>query len=178
MTRMEMIDPNAATGRTKLLFDGLVKRRGRVSHMVRVLANSPAAVNAYFSFNAAMAGGELTAATRERIAIAVAQANGCETCLAAHTEFGRNEGISDAELDAARDAQSQDPIVAIALRFALSVMRNVGHVTDVELAEIRENGYSEAAIMEIIATVFINVFTNAVNHIGHTVPDYPAVSRR
>lgn len=178
MSRMEMIDPNAANGRTKLLFDGLVKRRGRVSHMVRVLANSPAAVNAYFSFNAALSGGELPIEIRERIAIAVAQANGCSSCLAAHTEFGRTEGISNAELDAARDGQSQDPKITAALHFALSAMRNVGDVTDSELAMIRENGFSEAAIMEMIATVFINVFTNAVNHIAHTVPDYPEVPQR
>lgn len=178
MKEIEMIDPSLATGRTKLLFDSLVKRRGRVTNMVRVLANSPAAVNAYFSFNAAMASGELPVAIRERIAIAVAQANGCATCLAAHTEFGRNEGISDSELDAARDAQSEDARIASGLRFALSVMRSVGKVSDLELSEIRDSGYSEAAIMEIVATVFINVFSNAVNHIGKTVPDFPDFTNR
>jgi uncharacterized peroxidase-related enzyme len=175
MTKIEMIDPESVTGRTKLLFDGLFKKRGRITNMVRVLANSPAAVNAYFSFNSAMAGGELPVAIRERIAIAVAQANGCTTCLAVHTQFGRNEGVSDAELYAARSEESEDPQIATALRFALSVMRGVGNVRDAELTEIRESGYSEAAIMEIIATVFINVFTNAINHIGKTISDYPEV---
>lgn len=176
MAKIEMIDPESVTGRTKLLFDGLFKRKGRVTNMVRVLANSPAAVNAYFSFNSAMAGGELPVVIGERIAIAVAQANRCTTCLAAHTQFGRDEGLSDAELYSARSAESEDPKIATALRFALSVMRGVGNVSDAELMEIRQNGYSEAAIMEIIGTVFINVFTNAVNHIGKTTPDYPEVS--
>jgi len=175
---MELIEPDSVTGRTKSLFEALIKRRGRVSNMVRVLANSPAVVSAYFSFNASMAGSELSAQVKERIAIAVAQENGCSTCLAAHTEFGRNEGIPDEELDSARDAKSEDPRVTTALRFALSVMRNVGHVSDTELAEIRGAGYGEAAIMEITATVFINVFTNAVNHVGQTVPDYPPVPPR
>ena len=150
MTKIEMIDPESVTGRTKLLFDGLIKTRGHITNMVRVLANSSAAVNAYFSFNSAMAGGELPVAIRERIAIAVAQANGCATCLAAHTQFGRNEGVSDAELYAARGAESEDPQVATALRFALSVMRGVGHVSDTELIEIRQNGYSEAALKSLL----------------------------
>jgi AhpD family alkylhydroperoxidase len=66
--------------------------------MVRVLANSPAATNAFFSFNAAMAASPMTADLGKRIAIAVAQANDCRTCLAAHTAFGRAKGVPDHEL--------------------------------------------------------------------------------
>ncbi len=176
MLRLPMIDPAASSGRLKTLLDSLVARRGRVTHMVRVLANSSAATSAYFSFNANIANGVLSAELRERIAIAVAQANGCATCLAAHTEFGRKDGISDAELKLAREARSEDESITAALRFALSVMTTVGAVKDEELASIRAAGFGEAAIIEITATVFINMFTNAVNHLAQTTPDYPAVS--
>jgi AhpD family alkylhydroperoxidase len=91
MTRISLIDPGITTGRTKLLLDSLAARRGRVTTMVRVMANSPAAVNGYFSFNAAMSASTLPAALKERIAIVVAEANACATCLAAHTAFGRDE---------------------------------------------------------------------------------------
>jgi AhpD family alkylhydroperoxidase len=100
-------------------------------------------------------------------AIAVAEANGCRTCLAAHTHFGRGEGIPEADLLAAREATSSDPGVAAALSFAMAVMRGIGHVSDTELAAVRAAGFSDGAIMEIVATVFINVFTNAVNHVTH-----------
>ena len=143
--------------------------------MVRVLANSPAALGAYFSFGAALGNGVLPAALRERIAIAVAEANGCRTCLAAHTQFGREEGLADDELAAARVAGSADPATRTALRFALAVMRGIGHVSDAELAEINAAGFGDDAVLEIIAVVFINVFTNAVNHVAQTVPDYPVV---
>jgi len=120
----------------------------------------------------------LDPALREQIAIVVAEANGCAPCLAAHTAFGRQEGLSDVELEAARDARSMDPAITTALGFALSVMRTVGHVSDADLVAMKSHGFDDAAILEIVAIVFMNVFTNAVNHVAGTVPDYPAVPAR
>lgn len=178
MTRMPMVDPTATTGRLRAMLDGVAAKRGRVPAMVRVLANAPAALSGYFGLHAALASGVLDPALREQIAIAVAEANGCDTCLAAHTAFGRQEGLSDAELDGARDARSVDPATTVALHFALAVMRTVGHVSDAELAAMRDAGFDDAAILEIVAIVFMNVFTNAVNHVAGTRPDYPAVPAR
>jgi uncharacterized peroxidase-related enzyme len=178
MTRIPMIDPAETSGRLRALLDGVRAKRGRVPAMVRVLANTPAALSGYFSFHAALGNGVLEPGLREQIAIAVAEANGCDTCLAAHTAFGREEGLPEAELDAARDAGSADPATYAALRFAIAVMRAVGHVSDAQLAEIRAAGFDDAAILEITAIVFVNVFTNAVNHLAGTVPDYPTVPVR
>jgi uncharacterized peroxidase-related enzyme len=177
MTRWTLLDPAATTGRTRTLLDAIAAKRGRVPKMIRALGHSPAALSAYTAFGAAMGQAELPAALRERIAIAVAEANGCRTCMAAHTHFGRGEGIPEADLLAARDATSSDAGAAAALGFAMAVMRGIGHVSDAELAAVRAAGFSDGAIMEIVATVFINVFTNAVNHVAETEPDeWPAPS--
>jgi len=178
MTRIPMIDPATASGRIHTLLDGVATKRGSISNMMRVMANSPAVFDGYLSFGTALGNGVLPAALRERIAIAVAEANACGVCLAVHTYFGRNEGLPDIELSAARDAESADPTAAAALRFALAVMRTIGHVSDAELDEVKAAGFNDAAIMEITAVVFINVLTNAVNHIAETVPDYPVVCAR
>ena len=171
MTRIALVDPVTVTGRAKSIMDGIAARRGRVPNMIRALAHSPAALAGYNSFHAALAGGVLSAALRERIAIAVATANECDTCLAAHTHFGRGEGIPDKELAAARDGRSADPATAAALRFALVALRGIGHVSEAEQMAVRAAGFGDAAMMEIIAAVFINVFTNAVNHLASTEPD-------
>ena len=178
MTRIPMIDPAATSGQLRVVLDGVAAKRGSVSHMMRVMANSPAMLGGYLGFGAALDNGVLPVALRERIAIAVAEANACGVCLAAHTDFGRNEGLSDIELSAARDAESADPATAAALRFALAVMRSVGHVSDAALDEVKAAGFDDAAIMEITAVVFINVLSNAVNNIAETVPDYPVVCAR
>ncbi|MEI6158550.1 MAG: carboxymuconolactone decarboxylase family protein [Roseococcus sp.] len=171
MTRWSLLDPATTTGRTRTLLDAIATKRGRVPVMIRALGQSPAALAAYTAFGAAMSQAELPAALRERIAIAVAEANGCRTCRAAHTHFGRGEGVPEAELLAARHATSSDARTTAALAFAMTVMRGIGHVSDAELTAVREAGFSDGAIMEIVATVFINVFTNAVNHVAETDPD-------
>lgn len=173
MTRIPLVNPAEASPRTKAILNGVAARRGRVPNMISALANSPAALAGYTSFHAALAGGELSAELRERIAIAVAEANGCRTCLAAHTQFGRVEGIPDHELEAARTGRSDDSRSAAALRFALAVMRSIGHVADDDIVTVRSAGFSDGEIMEIVANVFVNVFTNAVNHVAETEPDWP-----
>lgn len=171
MSRIPKVDHAATTGRARTILDGVVAKRGRAPSMMCVLANSPAAAGAYVSFGNALGQGVLPAALRERVAIAVASVNHCETCLAAHTHFGRGEGIPEAELDAARQGESADPRFALALRFALEVLRSTGHVPDALLAEMRAAGFGDDAMLEITATVYVNVFTNAVNHLGGTQPD-------
>jgi len=178
MTRIPMVDPETASGQTRTLLDGIAAKRGGVSHMLRVMANSQAVLAGYVGFGSVLADGVLPAALREQIAIAVAEANACGVCLAAHTQFGRNAGLGDRELEAARDADSADPATAAALRFALDVMHSVGHVSDAALAEVKAAGFGDAAIVEIAAVVFLNVMTNAINHIAETVPDYPNVCMR
>jgi AhpD family alkylhydroperoxidase len=175
MARLPLVDPETTSGRTRLLLDSIAKRRGRVTHMVRVLANSPAATNAFFSFNAALASGPMNASLRERIAIAIAQANDCQTCLAAHTEFGRAEGVSDHELEAARRGHSENRADDAALEFALASLKKNGRLDDGEIQLARAAGLDDALMLDILATVYINAFTNAVNHLAETEPDYPPV---
>lgn len=176
MQRLPLVDPDATSGRTRLLLDSLAKRRGRVTHMVSVLANSPAATQAFFSFNAAMASSPMTADLRERIAITVAQANDCQTCLAAHTAFGRAEGVPDHELAAARDGRSANPVDEAVLQFAMAALQKTGRLDDREWRTAREAGLDDAMMLDVLATVYINAFTNAVNHLAGTEPDYPRVT--
>jgi len=72
----------------RTLLDGVAAKRCSVSsNMMRVMANSPAVFDGYLSFGTALGKGVLPAALRERIAIAVAEANACCVCLAAYTQF-------------------------------------------------------------------------------------------
>ena len=51
------------------------------------------------------------------LAIAVADRNECEYCVAAHTMLGRKAGATSAEMVAAQQGESADPKTAAALRF-------------------------------------------------------------
>src|ERR1700687_3865182 len=89
----------AAPAAAKPLLEAVKKQMGSVPNLFRVVANSPAALEGYLGLNSALTKGQLDAKTRERIAIAVAETNGCGYCLSAHTFIGKNVAkIDQAEI--------------------------------------------------------------------------------
>ena len=90
MSRLRTIDPATTPESTKQLFDGVLAKLGAGPNMMGMTANSPAVPRRYRRLNGALAAGSLGAPLREQIAPAVAEANGCTYCLAAHTALGRD----------------------------------------------------------------------------------------
>ena len=146
-------------------------------NLLRAIAHSPAALEGYLSLNGALEKGSLDAATRERIALAVAEFNGCSYCLAAHTYIGKNLAkLSDSEIESNRRGRSSDAKADAAVVFAAKVISARGHVSEADLSAVRAAGLTEADIIEIIAHVALNTLTNYVNEVAGTIVDFPAVS--
>jgi uncharacterized peroxidase-related enzyme len=161
------------------LLQAVQKQLGSVPNLFRVVGNSPAALEGYLGLNGALAKGRLPAATRERIALAVAEINGCGYCLAAHSYLGRNLAkLDDAEIAANRGGRSNDPKADAAVHFAAEIVRERGHVNDAAVQAVRAAGYDDAQIIEIVLHVALNTLTNYVNEVAGTVVDFPAVAAR
>lgn len=161
------------------LLQSAKKQLGSVPNLFRVIANSPAALEGYFSLNGALAKGALDAKTRERIALAVAEINGCGYCLSAHTYLGKNLAkLDDAEIAANRNSASNDPRADAAVRFAAKVVRQRGHVSDNDVAAVKAAGFDDAAVIEIVMHVALNTLTNYVNEVAKTEIDFPAIAPR
>ena len=175
MQTLRSIDPAGVNGKTKQIFDALQKNLGTVPNLMRALANSPAALGAYMNFNAALGEAKISAKLREQIAIAVANVNSCDYCLSAHNALGKLAGLGTNDLALAQSAEASDPRSAAALRFATDVVRKRGLVAPVDVETLRNAGYSDGEIAEIVATVAINIFTNYFNHIAGTEIDFPVV---
>jgi uncharacterized peroxidase-related enzyme len=159
------------------LLEGAKKQLGSVPNLFRLLSNSPAALEGYFNLSGALSKGALDGKTRERIALAVAQENGCGYCLAAHSYIGKNLlKLDEAEIAANRRGGSTDGKAAAAVRFALAVTKARGRVSAEEVEALKLAGYSEAQIVEIVAHVALNVLTNYVNEAFGTEVDFPAAS--
>ena len=153
------------------------KQLGVVPNLFRTITHSPAALEGYLSLSGALAKGSLDAATRERIALAVAEFNGCGYCLAAHTYIGKNLAkLSDSEIELNRRGRSSDAKADAAVVFAANVISARGHVSEADLSAVRAAGLTEADIIEIIAHVALNTLTNYVNEVAGTIVDFPAVS--
>jgi uncharacterized peroxidase-related enzyme len=176
MPRIQPIQPADATGKAKKLLDGVQAKLGMTPNLMTTLATAPAALEAYLNFGAALSTGVLNAKFREQIALAVAQANSCEYCLSAHTAIGKMTGLTAEEIEKSREARATDAQRDAGLRFAQSVVVQRGEVSDAALAQVREAGYSDGEITEIVANVAVNIFTNYFNHVAQTEVDFPRVA--
>jgi uncharacterized peroxidase-related enzyme len=146
--------------------------------MFRAVANSPAALKSMWGAFGALGAGTIGAKLGEKIAVAVADRDACAYCLAAHTLFGRNAGASGQDMADAQAWRSDDPKTAAALAFALKLVEHRGQVADAGIADLRAAAFDDGQIVEIIAHLALNLFTNYVN-IALDVPvDFPRVKFR
>jgi uncharacterized peroxidase-related enzyme len=169
----------AAPAASQPMLATVKKQLGVVPNLFRLVSNSPAALEGYLGMNGALAEGALPAATRERIALAVAEINGCSYCLSAHTYLGKHVAkLDDAEMTANRNGSSNDPKADAAVRFAAKVTTQRGHVSSDDVLSVQAAGYTDAQVIEIVQHVALNTWTNYINEVAITEIDFPVVNVR
>jgi uncharacterized peroxidase-related enzyme len=176
MSRLHAVDPSTATGKAKELLTAVKSKLGIVPNMARVMASSPVVLESYLGFSGALAGGLLDAKTREQIALLTAQENRCDYCLSAHTAIGKMVGLSHDQIVASREGDGSSQKTTAALTFAKRVLETKGQISEADLAAVRDAGFSEGEIAEIIAHIALNVFTNYFNVATDVDIDFPKVS--
>ena len=160
---------------SKPILDAVHKQLGLVPNMFRLIAQSPAALQGFSANNGALTK-TLDVKTRERIALAVAQANGCDYCLSAHSYLGLNLAkLSPEEVAFNRKGQSGDAKANAAVSFAAKVVRERGHITEADIKAVRDAGFGNGQIVEILAVTAENIFTNLLNVVAETDIDFPVV---
>jgi uncharacterized peroxidase-related enzyme len=176
--RLALQTRDTATAASRDLLDRIHGAFGATPNMFRAVANSPAALASMWGAFGALGNGTLPAQLGEQIAVAIADINDCEYCLAAHTVLGRKAGATQDEMAAAQAGRSDDPRTAAALAFATRVVRQRAKVDAHDVDALRRAGFDDGQIMEIMAHVALNLFTNYVN-VAFAVPvDFPHVSLR
>jgi uncharacterized peroxidase-related enzyme len=179
MARLNIPTVENAPDASKPLLAAVKQQLGVVPNLMKIVGHSPAALEGYLSLNGALAKGTLDAKLRESIALTVAEYNGCEYCLSAHDYLGRNVArLDDADIAAARDGHSRNGRADAALRFARRIAESRGRVSDTEIAALRNAGFDDAGVIEIVVNVALNVLTNYVNNVAQTDIDFPKVSAK
>lgn len=179
MSRLSIPTQETTPAASLPMLAAVKEKIGMVPNLMKLLGISPAALNGYLSLSGAVEAGHLSVADRERIALAVAEANGCDYCLAAHSYIGKNVAkLSEAEINAARNASSSDSRSAAILALTQAIVDNRGRVGDEAIASARLNGIGDAEIVEIVANVALNTLTNYVNNVAKTDVDFPAAASR
>lgn len=165
---------DASPAASQPLLEAVKKQLGSAPNLFRMLGVSPAALEGYLGLSGALGKGRLDARTRTRIAMVVAEKNGCGYCLAAHAFLGENFAkLTPAELEANRRAHSADAQAEAALKFAARLVERRGHVEEAEVQALKAAGYDDAQVVEIILHVAVNTLTNYVNSALGTEIDFP-----
>ena len=84
-------------------------------------------------------------------------------------------GLKPEDIAASRRATSSDAKTAVALRFVQELVVHRGVVDDNALRTVRAAGFNDAEIVELVANVALNIFTNYINHVAGTDVDFPKV---
>lgn len=177
MTRLNALNPDNASGKTKELFTAINGKLGMVPNMMRTMGNSSAVLEGYLNLSGALGHGTLGAKLGELIALTVAEANACNYCLSAHSFIGEKlVGVDVNSLSQAREAKGNTPKIQAALTFALQLVNKRGSVSDADIKAVKAAGYTEGEVGEIIAHVALNIFTNYLNKTANTDIDFPVVN--
>ncbi len=172
MPRLNVIEPEQASGKAKELLDGPLKEKQL--NIFKAMLNSPAATQAYLKMGEALSNGALGAREREIVQLAVSQENGCNYCLAAHTMLGTNAGLSEQQTLGARKGSIQDdPKLDALAKFAKALHEKKGFVSDDDLKRFRDAGWDDAAIVETVANYAQATFSNYFNHVHESPVDLP-----
>lgn len=170
---------DAAPAASRRMLEAVKKQFGVVPNLYRLVAVSPAALEGFLGLSGALEKGMLPPPIRERIALAVAEINGSNYCLSAHSNFGKSLAkLDDAEITANREGRSNDPKADAAVKFAAKVARERGHVSEADLRAVKAAGYDDAQVIEMVQHVALNVWTNYVNLVAQTDIDFPVITAR
>jgi len=175
MNNLPPVDPAQATGKTKQLFDAVKSKIGMVPNTLRIIGNSAAALEGYLSLGSAVGASTLPIKIREQIFLAISETNGCSYCLSAHTLTGHRAGLSSDDIIHARQGSGADEKADAAVKFARKVSEERGKVDASDLEAVRKAGFTDAEIVEIIASVILITYTNYANNAFDPVIDFPVV---
>lgn len=175
MPRIQSINTENADGRARELLNHIQTKMGMTPNMMRSMANSPAVLQAYLGFGEALAKGALSSKLREKIALAVSEANGCGYCLAAHSAIGHTVGLSKEEIFDSRRSYSVNRNDNVVLKFVRKLVDKRGVVDDNDVSILRDAGFGDGEIAEIIANVTHSIFTNYFNHVAEPDVDFPPI---
>jgi len=175
MTRTTILTPEQVPAESKATLDAFTKNIGFTPTMMAAFAQSPIAFNAWAALLGSLSKA-LDVKTRDSIGLAVSEVNGCNYCLGVHSFTAEHMArMSGDDIILARKGHAEDPKRDAAVQFARKVIETRGQVGDADVRAVREAGYTEANVIEIVALVAMYSLTNFFNNVFDPEKDFPAV---
>ncbi len=173
MQRLTSMNPESATGQVKELFDAVRQAFGAVPNTTRVMANSPAVLESFLVFSTAMGKAQIGGKLHNQVKLNTSETNSCDYCTSILCAVAPSAGLSADDILAGRTGQSEDRRTDAALKFSEAVLESRGKVAGQQLAAVRDAGFGDGEIVEIVASVVLGCFTNFLNNVAETELDIP-----
>lgn len=173
MSRIRPVPPEEASQRVKEAYAILKQKIGSLPNIFLHMGHSEPALRTYLSLSEAASHGVFPAQLREKIALTVAEANHCNYCLAAHTAIAHGLGVDNADILEARLGHSQDKKTGAILEFVKKVVEQRAQISSQEVARLKELGVTDQELVDLVALITLNIFTNYFNLIADPKVDFP-----
>ncbi len=174
MPRIRQLGFEEAQSWTKRLFKKIEQSFGKVPNMFKCMGNSDVALDGFMAFNAGIGAGKIGPKNVKMIILLTSELNRCEYCASAHTQMAKDaQLLTDKECLDARQAIGPDDKTTKMLEFAKKVKQNNGNVTDEDFQMVRDAGFDDQEIVEILGTIAMITFANYVSNVGQPELDYP-----
>lgn len=173
MQRLNSVNPKTAQGRTKELLESVDQAFGMVPNTAKVMANSPAVLESFLSFSQGMGSATIGEKLHNQLKLSTSETNSCDYCTSILSAVAPSAGLSADDILAGRTGNSDDRRTKAALAFANDVLESRGKVSDLQLADVREAGFNDGEIVEIVTSVVLGCFTNFLNNVADTELDIP-----
>lgn len=174
LTTLEAIENDAATGRTKELFDEAKAQIGMVPNMYANMANLPEMYDTYtFGYQKFRESGVFSSQEQEVVFLTISKLNGCEYCMGAHSMIAdKMSGVDAATLEAVRESNTiPDAKLAALADFTRIMVESAGNPSKEAVASFRAAGYEDRAMLAIILALSVKVISNFSNHLFATPLD-------
>ena len=173
MPRIPIPSHDEAPAASQAILGNVKKTLGFVPNLHRLMSLSPDALSGWALLMGSLSK-TLDVKTRDGIALAVSEADGCDYCVAAHGYVATNFAkVSPEEVSLNRYGRSSDPKRQAAVAFAKALIEKHGKVSDEEFAAVKAAGWTDANVVEMIALSAQFLLTNFMNNAVETPIDFP-----
>ncbi len=154
MSRIKLLTETEGDAQTQKIFDEIKERAGRVPAAYRAFAKYPHILQANWNRTKNILGeGNLPIEDKEAIATRVSKVNSCHFCLLIHKANLEKLGVEAEQIEAIEAGEVEDPKLNLVLQFVSVATKEPEKLTDEDFTRLKEYGYSEKDILEILTVM-------------------------
>lgn len=173
--RIEVPTRNMVDEKAQAIFDVLDGKLGMVPNIYAVTGYSSSVLEDHLEQTNKVGKGSFSMKEKEAIRLAVSEVNGCTYCLAAHTAIAKMNGFSEEEAKSFRALSASDPKLHVLTSLAADIVRQRGKPSEIRLEAFFAQGYSEKALVDLVAVILDITFTNYMHGVTRVPIDFPEV---